>query len=101
MRILLVCSAGMSTSLLVDNMKKYAGPDDFIMATAYTELEKEIDHFDVVLVGPQMGYKYPSIAKICNQYGAGSAKIDMVAYGRMDGKAAYQQAKSLFEAGGK
>lgn len=99
MRILLICSAGMSTSLLVGNMKKYAAAEDVISASAYTELENELEGCDVVLVGPQMGYKFPSIEKVCRQHGVAAAKIDMMAYGRMDGKAAYQQAKSLFGAG--
>lgn len=96
MNILLICAVGMSTSLLVSNMEKFADKGDRIAAKAYSELEREIDHYDVVLVGPQMGYKYAGIEQFCRAHGKASGKLDMIAYGRMDGQTAYNQAKNLF-----
>ena len=49
MRIHLVCSAGMSTSLLVNNMKKSAPADYVIDAGPFAALEEIVDDYDVIL----------------------------------------------------
>ena len=86
MRIHLVCSAGMSTSLLVNNMKKSApGP--------FAALEEIVDDYDVILVGPQVRFKLDDIKEICRKHGKRCALIDMRVYGRMDGKAAVELAE--------
>ena len=54
MKILLACSAGMSTSLLVNNMKKFCGPDDVIEARPVRTVPDIIDDWDVLLLGPQV-----------------------------------------------
>ena len=95
MRILLVCAAGMSTSLLVNNMKNFADEDDFIEARPAGNLEEIVDNFDVILVGPQIRYKFNQIEKICKEHGKKAGLMDMLAYGQMDGKAAINQAKAL------
>ena len=53
MKILLVCNAGMSTSMLVARMEKAAqskGVDVEIQAKPITEAEKEIDDWDIVML---------------------------------------------------
>ncbi len=86
MRIHLVCSAGMSTSLLVNNMKK-AAPEDYVIdAGPFAALEDIVDEYDVILVGPQVRFKYDDIKKICTAHGKRCALIDMRVYGCMDGK---------------
>lgn len=95
MRILLVCAAGMSTSLLVNNMKKVAQEEDTIEAYPVAELNKVIDRFDVVLVGPQVRFKFRSIQEIVSSKGKVTALMDMLAYGNMDGVAMYKQAQDL------
>ena len=54
MKILLACSAGMSTSLLVTNMKKVADPADVIEAHPVRTVPDIIDNWDVLLLGPQV-----------------------------------------------
>ena len=56
MKILLACSAGMSTSLLVTNMKKVADPADVIEAHPVRTVPDIIDNWDVLLLGPQVRY---------------------------------------------
>ncbi len=51
MKILLACSAGMSTSLLVNNMKKVAHPADVIEARPVRTVPDIIDDWDVLLLG--------------------------------------------------
>lgn len=95
MKILLVCSAGMSTSLLVNNMYKFAEKEDFIEALPESRLRDVIDNFDVVLVGPQMRFKLPEIKKLTESKGKPAEVIDMLTYGTMNGEAALKQAKNL------
>ncbi|OXT05737.1 PTS system cellobiose-specific IIB component [Thermohydrogenium kirishiense] len=96
MNILLVCSAGMSTSLLVNNMKKFAEPGTKINAVAFSELESVIDDYDVILVGPQLRFKLNNVKKLAESKNKPVDVIEPVAYGRMDGKKVYEFAKKIY-----
>ena len=85
MKVLLVCAAGMSTSLLTNNMKKNADPDDVVDAVPVGELESVIDKYDVILLGPQIRFKEKDVKKLAEPKGIPSGVIDMRAYGMMDG----------------
>lgn len=98
MNILLVCSAGMSTSLLVAKMQKESeasGGDDKIFACSVDQLDEYIDTYDVVLIGPQIRYKAKSIGEIAAAKGKVSAVIDSVSYGMVDGKKVLAQAYAM------
>lgn len=97
MKILLVCAAGMSTSLLVSNMKKFADKEDVIEAFPFHKLETLVNDYDVILVGPQIRYKMDDIKKLCDENGKGAGLIEMTTYGQMNGQAAMEQAKSLLK----
>lgn len=59
MKILLACSSGMSTSLLVNKMKEAAkeqSVEEEIWAVGQAEVETEMPKADVVLFGPQMRF---------------------------------------------
>lgn len=95
-KITLFCSAGMSTSLLVNKMREEAqkkGADYEINAYSMGEADKFAPEADVILVGPQIRFalknfqaKYPTKP---------IAAIDMRAYGMMDGKATIALAEKL------
>lgn len=58
--ILLVCNAGMSTSMLVQKMQaaaKEQGIEVAIQAKSVTDAANEIDKVDVLLLGPQVGIR--------------------------------------------
>ena len=86
MNILLVCAAGMSTSLLVNKMNEAAkakGMDVEINAYPIGSIDKHASNPDVILLGPQVRYelnnvkgKYPDKPV---------AVIDMRDYGMMNG----------------
>lgn len=98
MNILLICSAGMSTSLLVNKMKAEAekqGIDARIQAKPIDELENFIEEFDVILVGPQMKYKENSIKQIVERHEKKYAIIPSVLYGMVDGKGTLDLALKL------
>lgn len=88
-KILLVCSAGMSTSLLVNKMNESAkqmGEDVQIQALAIAECSSVINDMDIVLLGPQVRFQKPQVEKLTN--GTIPVEvIDMRQYGTMNGKA--------------
>lgn len=88
-KITLFCSAGMSTSLLVNKMRdeaKKAGKDYDINAYAMSEADVKGQDADVILLGPQVRFAMDKISKMFPNKPI--AVIDMRAYGMMDGKAA-------------
>lgn len=101
MKILLMCSAGMSTSLLVNKMLKYRdeiGRDDItIEAKPIDDLLNNVDEYDIFLLGPQVKYKEkwakPIIENKNKKYGI----IPPQVYGRIDGKKTLQIALELEE----
>lgn len=96
--ILLACSSGMSTSLLVSKMEQHAksvGDEARIWAVGQEKAKAEMAHADVVLIGPQMGFLKAELQKEADKYGIKVDVIDMMAYGMADGKKAYEQAHSL------
>ena len=86
--ILLCCSAGMSTSLLVKKMRKSAeekGVEVEIWAIPQSEILENKDKADVVLIGPQIRYALNEVKEI-----VGPDKpvdvIDIRDYGTMNGE---------------
>ncbi len=98
-KILLVCNAGMSTSMLVAKMKKAAeakGADVSIEAKSLSEAKAEISEVDIVLLGPQIRYELNNVKKI-----AGSVPveaIDMRDYGMMNGEKVLAHAMEVMDA---
>ena len=63
-KILLVCSAGMSTSLLVTKMREAAkqkGVEVGIDALPVAEASTAVDHVDIVLLGPQVRFQKATV----------------------------------------
>ena len=89
-KILLCCAAGMSTSLLVTKMKQAAiekGLATDIWAVSIDDLNSNISKgVDVVLLGPQIKYKYKEVKEVCDKTSLPCEVINMVDYGSMNGK---------------
>lgn len=97
-RILLACSAGMSTSLLVSKMEEAAkakGIDAEIWAVAQDKAPEEMKRADVLLIGPQMRFMKKKFAVTAEEIGIPLDVIDPVAYGRIDGQAVLDKALKL------
>lgn len=97
MNILLVCAAGMSTSLLINDMKHYADENTKIKAIAFSELEEFIKDYDVILIGPQLRFKLNKISEIAGRYNKNFDVIDAIDYGRINGDRVLAFAKKVFE----
>jgi PTS system cellobiose-specific IIB component len=100
MNLLLVCSAGMSTSILVKRMEEAATAQSVeatIDAVSEADLKGKLEQAQVILIGPQVRYLKGQIEKQAQPYGIPVAVIDSVAYGTMDGAKVLAQAQALLE----
>lgn len=101
MKILLACSSGMSTSILVKKIKEAAdiqGTQLEVWAVGQAMVEEEMKKADVLLFGPQMRFlkaKYEPVGKELN---IPVDVINPIIYGRCDGQAVLKQAMDLIEA---
>jgi PTS system cellobiose-specific IIB component len=98
-KIDLFCSAGMSTSLLVEKMNKVAkeqGLDVDIHAHAEDEAKTVGPDSDVILLGPQIRYMENEFKQELPDKKI--AVIPMRDYGMMDGKKVLAQAMELANA---
>lgn len=95
MRIMLVCSNGLSTSLVVSSMQEAAkaeGKNYKIWAIGQQNVQEELGNFDIVMVGPQVRYIQKRIQKLVENK-IPVVVIDQIAYGRRDGVAVLKQAE--------
>ena len=98
--ILLVCSAGMSTSLLVTKMEgaaKDAGVECKIFALPFSDAPRVLEEVDCILLGPQVRFQKNTIEKAMEAAGVSKPcdVIDMKDYGMMNGEAVYKKAKAM------
>lgn len=85
-KILLACNAGMSTSLLVQKMKKEAqgrGLEIEISALPLAEAQEHVLEVDAFLLGPQISYARGDVEEAADGK-VPVAVIPMVDYGRMN-----------------
>jgi PTS system cellobiose-specific IIB component len=98
--ILLICSAGMSTSMLVAKMQKIADAKNIdvdIYAVSVSEVDNMLTHhsISVVLLGPQIRYLEEKFSKEFEPMNIPMGIISMKDYGLMDGEKILSQGVSL------
>lgn len=94
-RILLCCSAGMSSSILVKNMRdaaKEMNIDCAIAATSALQIDQYVSKVNVVLIAPQCVHDYKRIKNIAQPYQIPVFLIGRKEYGEMNGKLVLLQA---------
>lgn len=99
-KILLLCSAGMSTSIVVKKMLESAekrGIDAEIKATGLEMFQENLDKYDVFLLGPQVKFRKDELNKIAQEVGKKVEVINMMDYGMMKGDKILDFALSLIE----
>ncbi|WP_056991662.1 PTS sugar transporter subunit IIB [Liquorilactobacillus mali] len=100
--IMLACSAGMSTSLLVSKMQvaaKENGKDYEIFAKSTADIDQEFktNTPDVLLLGPQVAYMRETVQKKADEAGIPMDVINMADYGMMNGANVLKFAEELME----
>ncbi|MBC9824445.1 PTS sugar transporter subunit IIB [Carnobacterium inhibens] len=100
--IMLVCSAGMSTSLLVTKMQaasKARNMDTEIFAVSAAEADKNIadKNIDVMLLGPQVRFMKGQFEKKLADKNIPLDIINMQDYGKMNGENVLNQALELIK----
>ena len=97
-KIVLLCSSGMSTSILVQKMKKAAekiGFETDISAHSITEAKEVGSQADIVLLGPQVRFNLSAVQTDLPEVPV--EVIDMRAYGTMDGPAVIKMVKEVLK----
>lgn len=77
MKVLLVCAGGMSTSILMKKLEKYAeeqGIDFEVAAVGETAYRDVCHNYDCILLGPQIGYMKDEIKE-----GSDNMPLDVIA----------------------
>ncbi|MDQ0360348.1 PTS sugar transporter subunit IIB [Breznakia pachnodae] len=85
-KILLVCSAGMSTSMLVKKIQEAADKKNIeakVWAVGDAAAEENIKDADIILLGPQVRFLLEKIKGYAKEKPV--MVIDMAAYGTMNG----------------
>ena len=94
--IVLVCNMGMSTSLMVNQMRMAAKAEGYecnINAYALQKAQKEIEAADIILVGPQIAFELPKLKEKFPDKNI--MAIEMMDYGRMDGAKVLGKVKAV------
>ena len=99
-RIMLVCGAGMSTSLLVTKMQQAAknlGEEADIFALPVSDGITKLQEVDCILLGPQVRFEKRNVEAKLKELGITRPfdVIDMRDYGTMNGEKVYAFAKKL------
>lgn len=95
-KIVLVCAAGMSTSMLVKKMQEAAAADNYetdIAAYPIGEVDTAGKGADIILLGPQVRFQLKGVKEKFPNIPVDS--IDMAAYGMMDGKKVIASVKKV------
>ena len=97
--VLMVCAAGMSSSLLVNKTMQAAesaGHTLTIRAVSVAEIaiyEFVTKPVDLVLIAPQVRYKKKSVSEMAAPYGIVVQDIEPTTFGMMDGEKLFEQIK--------
>ncbi|EPN1185513.1 PTS sugar transporter subunit IIB [Listeria innocua] len=96
--IMLVCSAGMSTSLLVKKMTE-AIENNHVDATVIAVAEADFDKYkcnvDVVLLAPQVRFLEKNLKRVLDPLGIPVSIINGIDYGTMDGEKVLNDALAM------
>ncbi len=95
-KIVLLCSAGMSTSYLVRKMEESAkdqGYDVTISAHSVSDAKNVGKEADIILLGPQIRFNLANVQEQLPNIPV--SVIDMKSYGTMDGAAVIAEVKKI------
>ncbi|MEG0301503.1 PTS sugar transporter subunit IIB [Cetobacterium sp.] len=99
-KILLLCSAGMSTSIIVKKMLEAAdkkGLEVKIKAMGLEMFQENLGNYDIFLLGPQVKFKRDELNKIAQENGKRVEVINPMDYGMMKGDKILEFALNLID----
>ena len=99
-KILLLCSAGMSTSIVVKKMKEAAVSNNIevqIEAHGLEQFHTKLSEFDVFLLAPQVRFKKAEFQKVADKFQKKVDVINSVDYGLMKGQKILDHALSFLK----
>lgn len=100
MRIVLVCSSGMSSSMLVEKMSQASTDRNIkteISAIPASELIYHLEKTDVILIAPQVRYLEKKIIAQAKPYNIHVEVINQSAYGLLQGDKVLAQVNELIK----
>ncbi|MDF2521026.1 MAG: phosphotransferase system, lactose/cellobiose-specific subunit [Clostridia bacterium] len=99
MKVLLVCSGGMSSAIVVkaiENEAKKTGVDILVKAIGTGQYEDEVrEGWDAVLVAPQVRHRLDTFKKTAEELGIPIAVITPQGYSPMGGSRVIDEIKKL------
>ncbi|WP_073998239.1 PTS sugar transporter subunit IIB [Anaerococcus urinomassiliensis] len=100
MKVLFVCSMGMSSSMAVNGLKEEGAKNNVeieVNAIGSSGLEDEIKNgYDIVMVAPQIRHRFKDLEEIAKKYNIPIELIEPVAYSPMGSEKLYEQAMNLY-----
>ncbi|MBC1419291.1 PTS sugar transporter subunit IIB [Listeria fleischmannii] len=100
-KIMLICSAGMSSSLLVKKMLEASskrGLETEVLAVAEADVHKHVQNTDAVLLAPQVRFLAKNLKRKLEPQGIPVEIIDSIDFGTMDGDKVLDQALHMMQA---
>lgn len=98
LKILLICTGGISTTLLIKKIEEAAKKkhiNAYIWATSESNMKDQVPQSDIVLLGPQSRYLQPTVEDLVMNQPV--VPIPMMAYGTMDGDTVFQAVMEFFK----
>lgn len=98
LKVLLVCTSGISTTLLIKKIEEAAKKkhiNAYIWATSESDMKSQVPQADIVLLGPQSRYLQSSVEEMVKRQPV--VPINLMAYGKMDGEAVFKMVMEYFK----
>jgi cellobiose PTS system EIIB component len=99
MKVLFVCAGGMSSSIVVNALKKEAAKNGIemnVLAIGTGEVEDEINNgWDICMVAPQIRHRFDSVKQFCDEANVPCAAIPPQGYSPLGGPVILKTVKEL------
>lgn len=98
MKVVFVCSGGMSSAIVVNALKKEAAKEGLemdVQAVGASEVEGALENADVCMVAPQIKYKLDSVKEVADAKGIPCDAIAPNLYNPLGGAGLLQRVKEL------
>lgn len=99
-KILLLCAAGMSTSMVVKKMLQAASQkqiDVKVDARPVDSIHDHLNDYDLFLLGPQVSFKHAELQTIAAGVNKQVVVINMMDYGMLNGEKILDDALALLQ----